>query len=75
MDTEKYMNQNEAQQLAFRIQREAPQYQTSIEHVTFVGGGYWGVKVVEKSTGNTIGIMESEGEWDSIKKDLLSRNP
>jgi hypothetical protein len=69
------MNQEEALQLEKRIQREAPQYNTTLEYVTFVGGGNWGVNVVEKSTGYSIGVMESEEEWDSVKQDLLPPNP
>jgi hypothetical protein len=69
------MNQKEAKQLELRIQREAPQYKTSLEYVTFVGGGNWGVNVFEKSTGHSIGVMESEEEWDGVKQDLLPPNP
>jgi hypothetical protein len=65
------MNQKEAQLLEKRIQREAPQYKTSLEYVTFVGGGNWGIKLVEKSTGHSIGVMESEEEGDSVKQDVL----
>jgi hypothetical protein len=43
--------------------------------VTFVGGGNWGVNVVQKSTGYSIGVMESEEEWDSVNQDLLPPNP
>lgn len=64
------MNQKEAQQLEKRIHREAPQYGSSLEYVTFVGGGNWEVKIVEKSTGNLIGLMESEQAWDKFKQDL-----
>lgn len=69
------MNQKEAPQLEKRIQQEAPRYKTSLEHVTFLGGRNWGVNVVEKSTGHSIGVMESEEEWDSVKQDLLPPNP
>jgi hypothetical protein len=69
------MNQKEAQQLALRIQHDAPQFKTSLEYVTFVGGGNWGVNIVEKSTGHSIGVMESDEEWDSVKQNLLPPNP
>jgi hypothetical protein len=69
------MNQREAQQLEKRIQREAPQYKTSLEYVTLVGGGNWGVNVVEKGTGHSIGIMESEEEWENVKQVLPPPNP
>jgi hypothetical protein len=64
------MNQKEAQQLELRIQREAPQYRTSQEYVTFYGGTGWGVKLVQKDSGNPIGVLESEEEWDELKLDL-----
>jgi hypothetical protein len=69
-DMEKYMNHKEAQQLELRIQREAPQYRTSLEYETFVVGGDWGVKLVKKSTGDFLGIMEDEEAWDLFKQDL-----
>ena len=64
------MNQKEAQQLELRIQREAPQYRTSLEYETFVVGGDWGVKLVKKSTGDFLGIMEDVEAWDKFKQDL-----
>jgi hypothetical protein len=64
------MNQKEAQQLKLRIQREAPQYRTSLEYVTFYGGASWGVQLVQKDSGNSSGVMESEEEWDKFKQDL-----
>ena len=70
MDTEKYMNPKEAQQLELRINREAPQYRTSLEYVTVYGGASWGVKLDQKDTGYSSGVMESEEEWDKFKQDL-----
>ena len=70
MDEQKFMNQKEAQQLELRIQREAPQYKTLLEQVTVFGGAGWGVRLVQKGTGHSIGVMESEEEWDKLKQDL-----
>jgi len=64
------MNQKEAQHLELRIQREAPQYRTSLKYETFVGGGDWGVELVEKSTGDFLGVIEDEEAWDKFKQDL-----
>ena len=69
------MNQKEAQQLALQIQSGAPYLKTSLEYVTVVGEGSWGVKLVVKSTGESPGVMEDAGEWDSIKQYLLPPNP
>ena len=69
------MNQKEAQQLEKRIQHEAPYLKTSLEYVTGVGEGSWGVKLVVRSTGASPGVMENEEEWDSVKLYLLPPNP
>jgi hypothetical protein len=70
MEVENFMNQKEAQQLELRIQREAPQYRTSLEYETFVVGADWGVKLVQKDSDFPEGVMESEEEWEKFKQDL-----
>lgn len=69
------MDREQAEQLAKRIQNEAPYLIVQIEPVTWVGGAGWGVKIEASSTGFPLGIMESPTEWDELKPQLLEKLP
>ena len=69
------MDRKQAEQLAKRIQHEAPYLIVQIEPVTWLGGKGWGVRITALSTGFLLGIMESPTQWDELKPQLQKRLP
>jgi len=69
------MDRKQAEQLAKRIQDEAPYLKVSLELVTSIIGQDWAVRVTAHSTGYLLGVLESPVEWDELKPQLLKKLP
>jgi len=69
------MDRKQAEQLAKRIRNEAPYLIVSVELVTSIVGQNWAVRIIARSTGLFLGIMESPTAWNELKPYLLKKLP
>ena len=68
------MNEQQAQQLAERIEREEPRFRAIHDLESQAPGpGYWVVRLFLRATGEPRDVIASESEWDQLNQYLLAR--